>query len=837
MKRILRVFMILCATGLVSLMHFAAKEEHESGFRRTPVAQRSVATVRDKVVQRVITSVRFVKNEGRYPSDVRYTSRIENGIVAFYVDRIEFHLYKDVKPEHRLEEMIIPTAGHSSKLQAHAQALLKEEGNVITVRYPGSYSHVKLDGKGNREERVNEFYGRDQKKWKRNIETFDTLVYRNIYKGVDLYFYNAGNKLKYEFVIEKKTSYKCIRIAYKGMDSLTITNTMDLALHVNNQAIIEERPAVYQNESAGIHQLDASFILVNDTVVTYKISGINPHYPLIIDPVYSTLIGGNNTESINSIANINDSIIVLGISTTSSDLICIDGKYATYRGGYSDVYLVVLNIARNTIQSSSYFGGSEEDYTEAVFVHNSSIILIGGTKSPDLPITSKAIQKYLRGMEDCFIATFNMACNEVLSSTYYGGTGIDVAEDAVCDENGDIYLTGWTTSYSSFPITANAIQRNYQGGDDDAFITKIRGDGSALLYSSFLGGNGYDEARAISVTPKGRIVICGYTTSSNYPTIGNILQVKMKGAESGFISAIDSGGRSMSQSTYFGGSYNDLFEDVAVMSNGMYVFLGETTSMDLPVTKDAFQSVRGNQDPKKLSWDYSVLYLDSMFNTQFCSYLGGAGEEQAVAVITTPDAVLVSGNTTSEDFPVKYPLKSTLADKNITITIIKCSEPGIVMSTIWGGDSKDIVDAVSVFHNKIYLGGATYSTDYPLTTTNIKENRTGVCDGVMTILSFDELRLTQEEQLPACNTSLQVAQNNPNPFRTSTTIRYANTIADDIVVCIYDSRGRVIRRNTFMHHVPGNHIYQFERTDLKAGIYYYSISDRKTVVTRKMMVY
>ncbi|MBL0176651.1 MAG: SBBP repeat-containing protein [Ignavibacteria bacterium] len=827
---------LLLLAALLPLLVFRGDHRGPDGIAAGQQKRSAVATSQqDQLIRRALDEIRFVENRGQYPSDVLFVARLSNGSVAFFTDRVVFRFVEEETTEPEREERNIHLAGYSSNKSRHTARHAETSVRTVTVRYPGSRLDAEVRGICEREEKVNIFRGSDPEQWKRSIATFDTLVYRNIYDGIDLFFFDGGGRLKYEFVVQPGSSYERIHIAYDGVDALTVTGDGDLSIGIGDETMVEEKPLVYQKDGNTVRQLQAQYALEAPRQLGYQIADVDPILPLVIDPLYSTLIGGSSYEAVRDIAVLSDSLVILCLAAKSNDLVGTDKSYQQHNGGQGDVFIIEINVYTSEIIFSTYFGGSQDDFAITIQADDGVLRISGGTKSANLPTTTGALQRTFRGQEDCFVAAFGPKCETLIYSTYLGGTGLDYAEDICFDAIGNAYLAGWTDSYSSFPRTSDAVQRTYSGGDDDAFVSKISNDGSKVLYSTLLGGADFDEARGISVDPDGRIVVCGYTSSGNFPVRGNALQTSRKGVEAGFISVIDSGGRVLTFSTYFGGSFNDLFEEMTATDDGGYVFLGETTSLNLPVTPGVIQSTRANKDSSIFSWDYSLLRLDSACNVKWCSYLGGSKEEEAEAICYSTEKVYVTGTSTSKDFPLKHSLLSGMAGWNTTLSAIDGSGELLLMSTLWGGNGSDYVCAVQVHRDIVYLLGATYSTDFPLTDNALKKDRSGGNDAYVTIFSFDELHLTEATEMPTASSTIILSQNYPNPFHTATEIIYETQKPEDIELRVYDIRGRIIDLQSWSRVAPGRHVYRFEKGGLAPGIYFYSLRGGGVTVTKKMV--
>ena len=215
----------------------------------------------------------------------------------------------------------------------------------------------------------------------------------------------------------------------------------------------------------------------------------------------------------------------------------------------------------------------------------------GETYSTDFPVTSGAFQTtYGGGLTDAFVTKLNPEGSALLYSTYLGGTCDEGGGGIAVDSAGDAYVTGGTCS-GDFPVTPGAFQMT-SGGGDDAFVTKLNPEGSALLYSTRLGGLGLDWASGIAVDGAGDAYVTGITDSTNFPTKGPLQGTYQGGTDDVFVTRINSAGSALVFSTYLGGKSYDGGHGIAVDNSNTAYVSGNTESSNFP-KKNAFQGLLG----------------------------------------------------------------------------------------------------------------------------------------------------------------------------------------------------------------------------------------------------
>ena len=361
---------------------------------------------------------------------------------------------------------------------------------------------------------------------------------------------------------------------------------------------------------------------------------VNPGLPAGSQVIYVTYIGGAEDETFGALTvGPNGDVYITG-STASGNFPVSNAAQTTLGGssGLPDAFVIWLSPTQ-LIEYSTFFGGSETDKGTAIAVNSSNIIWIAGdTQSTDLPNTGR-FQGSLIGAQNMFVASFDPSKSGTASKTYsiyIGGTHWDEAYGIALAPDGTVWLAGATYSPDIW-IEGNAYQGLY-GGDGDAYIAHINpGLGAqALLYASFLGGSGIDEATSMLLDPSGRIILSGYTLSSNFPVTSTAFQTKYGGDTDAFISVLDTAKGQLVYSTYFGGPDPDAAMDLKEDSSGVLYLSGYTESAGLPSTSDALQpDYDGNVDAFGLKLDPTKAGVAGI---DYFTYLGSDGTQVAYAV-------------------------------------------------------------------------------------------------------------------------------------------------------------------------------------------------------------
>ena len=299
--------------------------------------------------------------------------------------------------------------------------------------------------------------------------------------------------------------------------------------------------------------------------------------------VYSTYLGGSYDDIAYGIAvDASNNSYVTGYTYSSN--FPTEDAYQSINAGSQDVFVTKLNSAGNALVYSTYLGGGSLEAALSITVDiTNNAYITGYTWSDNYP-TQNAYQNSLMGMNDVFITKLNPSGGALVYSTYLGGSDNDYAWGVAVDVSGNAYVTGSTGSYD-FP-TQNAYQPS-SGGDNDAFVSKLSSSGTSLIYSTYLGGYGYDEAFGIKVDSTGSAYVAGYTYSYNFP-IKKAYQDYFGGYTDAFITKVHPTGDSLVFSTYLGGNSLDCVNAIAIDSSGSAYVAGVTASDNFP-TQNPYQ--------------------------------------------------------------------------------------------------------------------------------------------------------------------------------------------------------------------------------------------------------
>jgi len=381
--------------------------------------------------------------------------------------------------------------------------------------------------------------------------------------------------------------------------------------------------------------------------------------------IYSTYLGGHGSDLGLAIAvDSLGSAYVTG-QTSSADFPTTAGAFQASPAGALNVFVAKLNPSGRELLYSTYLGGgmgTQRGNSVAVDSTGNAYVT-GKTTSADFPTTPSSFQRNLRGFEDAYVSKLNAVGGGLVYSTLLGGdSSTDEAFGVAVDSGGFVYVVGHTTS-TNFPTTAGAVQRQFGGGNQfggDAFVSKLNQAGSALAYSTYLGGLDADVGRAIAVGPEGQVCVTGTTKSNNFPAVNAIQPANASGCIDNFSNCTDAFAAKLSQSgdhlvysTYLGGASRgpspfqagDSGAGIAVDQTGNAYVVGLTSSTDFPAMRPLQSGNAGNGDA-------FVVKLNVSGGLIYSTYFGGQGDEGATAVAASANGdAYVVGVATSHGFP------------------------------------------------------------------------------------------------------------------------------------------------------------------------------------------
>jgi hypothetical protein len=548
---------------------------------------------------------------------------------------------------------------------------------TAVMEFDGANPRARIGGAQELRGKINYLIGRDAANWRADVPTYGQVRVEGLYPGVDLVYYGNQRQLEYDFTIAPGADPGVITIHFEGVDAVEVTAAGELVLGLGGAEIRQPPPALYQTVAGARKSVAGGYRLKDARTVTFAVGEYDPNQPLIIDPTFS---------------------------------------YSTFFGGNIGDAALALKVDRN-----------------------GCVYIAGQTFSTQFPfaVPTNAFQtNFLGGYRDAFVAKLDSTGTNLVYFTYLGGSGDDAAFGLALDAQGNAYVVGYTGS-ADFPVT-NALYPRIGGTADpntrlyhpDGFVAELNTNGSALVYSTFLGGDLPDVAEDVAVDSAGNTYVTGFTQSDDFPTSTNALQRHLGSTTNifyqadAFVTKIGPGGTNLIYSTYLGASQYDEGRGIAADTNGCAYVTGYTISPDFPITPNAQQTNLNNYPNETASYDAFVTKLGPLgTNLIYSTFLGGSASDYGYHIaLDSARNAYVCGASTSFDFPNTatnvpglYSGNNTPLGANLDAFLTKFDPNGKQLySALFGGTSDDIawnlaVDAMG----QAFVVGYSLSSDFP----------------------------------------------------------------------------------------------------------------------------
>lgn len=609
---------------------------------------------------------------------------------------------------------------------------LQNERNVsyaLSMQFVNLSPSCKLIGIEELAGKSHYFIGKDHKNWLKDIPHFSKISYQNIYPGIDVVFYGNQQQLEYDIKVAPGSDPKAIRMKIDGSKDLSVDDNGNLKIQIDSdQNVYMQKPIIYQVRNKEKEYIEGKFVLLANNEIGFSLGHYDSSKEVIIDPVfeYSTYLGGTGGDQGLAIAVDSAGNAYVTGSTNSSNFPTTVGAFQTARAGSSNAFVTKLNSSGSALIFSTYLGGNGDDQGNGIALDSSgNSYIVGQTTSTNFPTTVGAFQTVNNAVLNAFITKLNSTGSALVYSTYLGGSTGDFGYGIAVNASGNAYVTGQASS-ANFPVTVGAFQ-TVKAGSADAFVTKLNPTGTALVYSTFLGGSFNDNGFGIAVDSCGNAYVTGITLSPNFPVTAGAFQTAQTGVSDAFVTKLNTSGSALIYSTYLGGTAGNQGRGIAVNSNGNAYVTGSTSSADFPVTAGAFQTTFAGVADAFIT-EFNLCGTGLVFST----YLGGSGSDQGFGIaIDSFGNSYITGQTNSSNFPTTSgAFQTSLAGVvDAFITKLNASGTSLLYSSYLGGSNFDVGNGIAVDVNEsAYIVGETLSINFPVTAGAFQTSLAGPSD-------------------------------------------------------------------------------------------------------------
>lgn len=665
--------------------------------------------------------------------DVNAFLHFPGGRLLFAPDGISVGLFSRSQKMGDLRDDAFPAAASG---EVDGQGLLSARGgfsgkvSVVDVRFGGNRSRHAIEMAAPALEepmpwKANFFVGPRQE-WRTGVPTYRKLKYQNVWEGVDLECSATLSRLEIRCVVHPGGDLAAV-VMETGAEAPLPDAADGITFRVGDMGLRISRPSAWQERNGRRLDLDSRLRVSPACTIGYEVSTYDPDKELVIETTlsWSTFLGGQNIDRGYGICvDRAGSVYVTG--STLGDFPTTAGAFDTsiWNG---DVFVTKFNPGGTALEYSTFIGGTsgEEGWDLEVDAAGCAYV-VGETHSFDFPVTDGVYDTAIGsehgfGIQDGFVTKLNPTGSALEYSTYIGGSLSDFFSGMAMDSAGNVFVTGYTDS-TDFPTTEGAFDRTstaeLSGYKSDTFVLKLNASGTALVYSTYLEGNDWDEARDIAVDILGQAYVVGETRSVNFPTTPGSFDTSMTGIGDIFITGLNPEGSGLIFSTFLGGTRLERGFDIAVDRFGCVYVAGDFTGADFPVTPGALVSTINtvsNVFVTKLNPTGSFLVYSAQFG----------GDTIDIASCLSVDAwgfAYVSGKTKSLNFPVTADAYDTTFNYpgpfyyDVFLVMLNPLGSELTYSTYLGGSWDD--ECWDIFLDRagyVYLTGRTFSDNFPTT--------------------------------------------------------------------------------------------------------------------------
>jgi hypothetical protein len=615
-----------------------------------------------------------------------------------------------------------------------------QESAVVRLRPAGGKRAPRIVGLEPQVTKSNYLLGNDRGRWHTGVSHYARVRYEEVYPGIDLIYHGNQRQLEYDFVVAPGADPKRIRLDVQGAGRITIGEKGELVLHTAQGDLVQRPPVVYQETGGERRVIAGRYVLLASHRVGFALGRYDRNRPLVIDPVlvYATFLGGGFEDQIRDVAvDSAGNVYVTGMTNSTNFYGAGTGSLQPNLSGFLDAFVTKINAAGTAIVYSTYLGGSGLEWGFGIAVDEAgNAYVTGWTDSTDFPgVDGSSIQPAKAGSSDAFATKIDPTGAAIVYSTYVGGRQTDYAHSIAVDSAGNAYVTGVTNSVAFLGIEDGSIQPT-NGGSDDTFVTKINPAGTAVVYTTFLGGSSADWSWDIAADSQGNAYVTGETFSLTFPGVNaGSIQAGNAGYGDGFVTKINATGTAIVYSTFLGGAFDDMGRGIAVDSAGNAYVAGLTTSYNFRgISADSIQSVYGGGP---FPGDGFVTKINPAGTAVvYSTYLGGSAGDECVSIaVDSTGTAYVTGGAGSAAFPglgtgsIQPNYSGGLEDA--FVTRINPAGTAILGSTLLGGADWEAGIGIGLDGaGDIYVAGITLSTTFTGVSSNsLQPGSAGDYDG------------------------------------------------------------------------------------------------------------
>jgi len=581
-----------------------------------------------------------------------------------------------------------------------------------------------LAGEGKTPTKVNYFVGNDATKWRRNIASYESVAFGEVYPGIDLKLTAHGGNMEKIFTVTPGAHAQDIQLAVDGAKALRVDAGGRLEVDTNEGPVRFTKPVAYQDVDGERQNIQVAYAVFDDRY-GFALGDYDRSRPVVIDPLLSsTFINGPSfnhwgmdfAPDGSGIYLAGDRGVPPGFSDPDTE-IPMDPKTDL------NTYVAKLSVNLSALEAYTVIGSPNYADVAGVMAVNGSrkdfsVYVAGRTYGDDFPVTAGAFDTTHNSTTatvtaDGYVAKFTPDLQLVAASFIGGGEEETQSHWLDFDDDGNVYFGGKTHSLD-FPTHAAAFDRSYNGGTWDAYVAKMSPDLSSLLAATYYGGSLCDVTRNGRLDGDGNLFFTGQTISPDAPMTEGAYDTVHDGDRDFYVAKMDSDFTQLLASTYVGTAGTDFPSYLRIDNYGYVNIVGYTQSPDFPVSAGSYDTTHAG------IFDGVVVRLDpDLTRLVRSTFFGGSDVDLGFTFdMDKSGNIYITGRTRSQDYPTTPGAYDTdwNGDYDTMLTVLDYDLNQLLYSTYIGGANLDMAFSVrwDVDH-VVYLAGVSGSPDFPTT--------------------------------------------------------------------------------------------------------------------------
>ena len=783
-------------------------------------------------------SVYFVENQGQWQGDFRFRTALGHGAAFVTESGLVLDLRAKDEGGRMKDEFGRRDEGGGMRDEGRTPMGGSVLGHVLRLTFLDANQCPDMLGLDKLASYSNYFLGRDSSRWKSRVGHYQRVLAQQVWPGINVEYVLKPGGVELVYHLQAGVDPAQIQIQIEGLSApLTLDGAGNLVLSTSLGPLVEQAPTAFQAGRA----IPCRYRLISDSTYSFTLDGYDPQQELVIDPLlYSTFLGptwdGINKFQIDP----RDQSLVVAGRTFYETFPTTPGAYQDSLRGGDDIFIARFADDGRSLLFSTYLGGSNTESPRGLTLTPNGAIYVGGyTLSVDWPLTNDATDTTFVGqIAEGYFSRLAPDGTTLEFSSYWGGNGGDYVIDLQCDDAGSLYLYGFTGSLD-FPTTSGALFPLFQG-DAPAYISVFDPTTAQILYSTFFPGAEDVYARQIVVLEPMHVWITGYTDEAGGIVITpDALQPDMQFHRPSFLAKLNLAAGVVEYSSYFGGNdYTDINAILPQPDNRLFL-AGTTLSTNFPVTAGTFDTTHtGNYIYKAFATYFdppTTVVRSTLFGMR---QSGGTVFDLGADIVTADSSVILCGYAQGSGFPTTPGALDSVTGPewpDAWFAVLSADLSTLRYSTLMGGYDKDYFSRVQVSpDNTVWLAGLSECYDFPVTPDAFQNQQLGWGDGVLCQFSLPWIDAAADPLILHPSTFILSAY--PNPFNSTTTLRFTLPAPCEVTLILYDLMGRKLLHEEFGRLTAGEHCEPLRVEELASGFYFVRLDAGIRSATQRILL-